>query len=470
MRRVAIFGIAAAMLLLGTGSSRADSCETYAGSQVYTDQCGPGSKAQPPAQTGTPPAYTQSTGLRELLRRALQRKNAPALSAAQKEAIDDAEQRWGEAQARAQDATYRAQQTDDPALKTQLKQQYESAMRDLHQAGADLIKADPQQKTKIQALIKDYDAQGAKAALAAGLEPPPKAASAAPQPQQAAAPANVTQIGDNTYVCDGAIAGANNVSCRQISADGKRCTNVTLADGDVSWQDSIETRCQAGDLAQRKAFLARDKDAAAAVAHAQPAFAMGSDETRREIDRLSRPALTAALDELPKQCRADFEKFLASGEAKSKANAAQAAASYAKLDKNPQCRDAIKRIAAALNVGLPHRMIAAGDRNDWNAALAGPQRANIEEIPDIDVSNIPDTGFDPGDSLDSAIDMLNALSGGLGALSGSMRSMPSYRPAPAYRAPAPSYPRATSCNVNGCTLSNGAGGNSGSGSDITGTH
>ena len=140
----------------------------------------------------------------------------------------------------------------------------------------------------------------------------------------------------------------------------------------------------------------------------------GRDAAR---DRPPQPARAhPALDSLPKQCRADFEKFLASGEAKSKANAAQAAASYAQLDKNPQCRDAIKRIAAALNVGLPHRKIAAGDRGDWNAALAGPQRASIDDIPDIDVSNIPDTGFDPGDSLDSAIDMLNALSGGLGAL------------------------------------------------------
>ena len=73
--------------------------------------------------------------------------------------------------------------------------------------------------------------------------------------------------------------------------------------------------------------------------------------------------------------------------------------------------------------------------------------------------------------FDSAIDMLNALAGGLGALSGSMRSMPSYRPTPAYRpAPRPSYPYATSCNTRGCTVSNGTGGNTGNNSDITGTH
>lgn len=429
MRRMAVFGIAAAMLLTAADSSRADTC--YETAQVNID-C---SSKQGAAGGTAAQSNNNATSLRDQLRRALQSKSATAPSTAQAKAIDAAEQRWADAQARAQDATYRAQQTDDPAAKAQLKQQYDSAMRDLHQAGADLIKAAPQQKSKIQALLKDYDAQGAKAAAAAGLETPPKAAAA--PPQQPAAPSNVAQIGDNTYVCDGPVAGANNVSCRQISADGKQCTNVTLADGDVGWQDSIATPCRPSDLTQRKAFLARNKDAAAAVANAQPGFAMGSDETRREIDRLNQPELTAALNSLPKACRADFEKFLSSGEAKSKANAAQAAASYAKLDKNPQCRDAVKRIAAALNVGLPHRKIAAGERNDWNAALAGPQRASIDEIPDIDVSNIPDTGFDPGDSLDSAIDMLNALSGGLGALSGSMRSMPSYRPAPAYR-PAPS--------------------------------
>jgi len=444
MRMVTVFGIATAMLLIAGGSSRADTCETFPGSQTYTDNCGPnapqqnGATAQQPSQTGTSAMQSQSTGLRDQLRRALQSKTAPATNAAQSQAIDAAEQRWADAQARAQDATYRAQQTDDPALKAQLKQQYETAMHDLHQAGADLVKADPQQKSKIQALLKDYDAQGAKAAAAAGLEAPPKAA--AETPQKPAAPDNVTQIGDNTYVCDKPIAGGNNISCRQMSADGKQCTNVTLADGDVGWQDSIATPCRASDLTQRKAFLAHDPDAAAAVASAQPGFTMGSDETRREIDRLNQPELASALDSLPKQCRADFEKFLTSGEAKSKANASQAATSYAKLDKDPQCRDAMKRIASVLGVGLPHRKIAAGDRNDWNAALAGPQRASIQDVPDIDVSNIPDTGFDPGDSLDSAIDMLNALSGGLGAL----RSPPSYRPAPAYRAPsaarAPSAP------------------------------
>jgi hypothetical protein len=438
MRMAAVFGIAAAMLLLAANGSRADTCYETAQVNIDCSAKGAGRDASP---NGGADARSQNTGLRDALRRALESKGGRAApSAAQQKAIDAAEQRWADAQARAQDATTRARQTDDPAQKADLKQQYESAMRDLHQAGADLTKADPQQKSKIQALLKDYDAQGAKAAVAAGLEAPPKAAAA---PQKPAAPDNVAQIGDDTYVCDAAVAGANNVSCRQISADGKQCTNVMLADGDVSWQDSIATPCRTSDLAQRKTFLARDPAAAAAVAGAQPRFGADPAETRREIDRLNQPALTAALDSLPKQCRADFEKFLASGEAKSNANAAQAAASYAQLDKNPQCRDAIKRIAAALNVGLPHRKIAAGDRSDWNAALAGPQRASIDEIPDIDVSNIPDTGFDPGDSLDSAIDMLNALSGGLGALSGSMRSMPSYRPAPAYRAPtarAPSSP------------------------------
>jgi hypothetical protein len=79
----------------------------------------------------------------------------------------------------------------------------------------------------------------------------------------------------------------------------------------------------------------------------------GSDETRREIDRFNQPELASALDSLPKQCRADFEKFLTSGEAKSKANASQAATSDAKLDKDPQCRDAMKRIASVLGALRP---------------------------------------------------------------------------------------------------------------------
>jgi hypothetical protein len=454
MRMVTVFGIATAMLLLAANNSRADTC--YETAQVNID-CSPkglGSNASQASQTSIGAVHTQSQDLRDKLRKALENtKNALASSPA----IADAEQRWADAQAEAGNATKQALQTDDPDLKAQLKQQYESAMQDLHQAGADLIKADPQQRSTIQALLKDYDTRGTKAAIAAGLEAPPAPRAAAAPRQPPAPPDNVAQIGSNTYVCDGPVAGANNVSCRQISADGK-CTNAMLADGDVSWQDSIDTPCNAGDLAQRKAFLGQDKNVAAAVASARPGLDVDPGETRREIDRMNQPGLSSALDSLPKACRADFEKFLASGEQKSQANAAQAAASYAKLDKNPQCRDAMKRIAAVLNVALPHRKIAAGDRNDWNAALSGPQRASIDAIPDIDVGNIPDTGFDPGDSLDSAIDMLNALSGGLGALSD---SMPSYRPAPAYRAPAP---RPTP------TYTYTPGRNSGNNSDITGTH
>jgi hypothetical protein len=455
MRIAAIFGIAAAMLLFASGESRADTC--YETAQVNID-CSPkglGNNASQASQTNLQAVHTQSQNLRDKLRSALESKSAPLDTPA----IDDAEQRWGDAQASAQDATYRAQHTDDPDLKAQLQQQYQTAVSDLHQAGADLIQADPQQKSKIQALLKSYDAQGTKAAAAAGFEAPPKAAAATPQPP--ALPDNVKQIGANTYVCDGPIAGANNVSCRQISADGKRCTSAMLADGDVSWQDSIDTPCNPDDLAARKAFLGLDKAAAKAVAEARPNLDVDPGDTRREIDRMNQPELASALDSLPKACRADFEKFITSGEAKSTANAAQAAASYAKLDKNPQCRDAMKRLAGVLGVGLPHRKIAAGDRNDWNAAMAGPQRAGIADIPDIDVSSIPDTGFDPGDSLDSAIDMLNALSGGLGALQGSMRSMPSYRPAPAIRAPAPQPTQ---------TYTYTPGRNSGNNSDITGTH
>jgi len=190
MRIVTAFGIAAAMLLCAANSSRADTCETFPGSQVYTDNCG--ATAQQPSQGTTSAVQSQSTSLRDQLRRALQSKNAPAPSAAQEKAIDAAEQRWADASARAQDATTRAQQTNDPALKAQLKQQYDAAMRDLHQAGADLIKADPQQKAKIEALLKDYDAQGAKAAAAAGLEAPAKAATTTPMSATSRSPAATT--------------------------------------------------------------------------------------------------------------------------------------------------------------------------------------------------------------------------------------------------------------------------------------
>ena len=176
MRMVAAFGIAAAMLLFAANSSRADTCETFAGSQVYTDQCGPNAPQQNGAAAQQPrkPAHRRYTARARVCVIGSSARCRAKTRLRRIPAIDDATQRWADAQARAQDATYRAQQTDDPALKAPLKQQYETAMRDLHQAGTDLIKADPQQKSKIQALLKDYDAQGAKAAAAAGLEAPPQ--------------------------------------------------------------------------------------------------------------------------------------------------------------------------------------------------------------------------------------------------------------------------------------------------------
>lgn len=146
MRMVAVFGIAAAMLLFAGDNSRADTC--YETAQVNID-CSPKGGASQASQNGISAVHSQN--LRDTLRRALASgKNAPAApNTAQQNAIDNAEQRWGDAQARAQDATARAQQTDDPVQKAQLKQQYDTAMRDLHQAGSDLVKADPQQKAQI---------------------------------------------------------------------------------------------------------------------------------------------------------------------------------------------------------------------------------------------------------------------------------------------------------------------------------
>ena len=106
----------------------------------------------------------------------------------------------------------------------------------------------------------------------------------------------MTAVGGTVYVCDGAIAGANNVSCREISADGKQCTGVTLADGGVGWRDSIATPCADSDMSQRNAFLAGNPDAAGAASNATPGFAMDPDETAAEIKRLTAEAPTRPVD------------------------------------------------------------------------------------------------------------------------------------------------------------------------------
>ena len=274
-----------------------------------------------------------------------------------------------------------------------------------------------------QAFCQEYPQDG----LCPQAKPVEKAATAAPQ--NPAAPGNVAQIGDNTYVCDGPIAGANNLSCREISADGTQCTAVMLADGVVGWHDSISTGCGAADLAQRNAFLA-SKPHAAAFATDAP-FAMDPGETRREIDKLTPPSQTpeeALFAQLPAQCADTFKKYLDdvgsshTNTAEGQVHAADAIDSYQALDASQECRDAIKRIADANALELPVRHLNPRTRNAFGVAMAADPASLMPRQPAADAVALQDDGYDPQEVLafgfallslaTSAADLANAMHGG----------------------------------------------------------
>lgn len=366
----------AAAMLFAAGSAWADTCETFPGSQVYTDQGCDKPYDNSAKQNAPAPQQAPGTGLRELLRKALSGGNTGATGGA---AANNANA--GQFDQRIQDARARVDAALADPNAPGAQDRYNAAMKDLHAAYGDAEKAYPDQADTIRNSESQDDAAASQRAATAGWSSP---AAADATPAKPAGPDNVTAVGSDVYVCDGAIAGANNVSCRQISANGQ-CTNVTLADGGVGWQDSTTTPCSDSDLSQRSAFLAGNGDAAAAVQQAPPDFSMSPSETDAEIKRL-----TAGMP--------------------------------------------------------PDRPIDGSEAKDWDDAMADDpdQPPSIEDAdaktpldPSTFASN--DDDDNGGSDLDDAIDMLNAASSILGAASaiaGGGGSVPSVH-APTVRVPAP---------------------------------
>lgn len=270
MKSVAVLGLVGTVLFAAMGESRADTCWSIPGAQQGPD-CGAFGNGAKPAANGTAPAQNGTNGagsLREQLTRALAAGRAE--SAAQQQSADQLNQRVLDARARIDAALA------DPGAPG-ARQQYNAALSDLQKAYGDAIQAFPDNADMLQGMENgDVAAAAARAAAATW---------AAATPPAPTGPDNVTAIGSDVYVCDGAIAGANNVSCRDISAAGQ-CTNVTMADGDVGWQDSIPTPCQSNDLAQRAAYLAGHPDLANAINSGTPPFSMDPADTAAEVKRL----------------------------------------------------------------------------------------------------------------------------------------------------------------------------------------
>ena len=351
--------VAAAWLIASASTAaRADWCETFPGSQQYTDQgCGKPNADSGGAQPGAAPTQPRPTSLREQLRRALSSgrtgktspKTSPAaLANSVASARDGVTRALGE-----------AAMASDPQQAAKARRDYNAALARLDRAyDAAANAASPQGRAELLDMKSRDDANFASAAGRVGLS---AAAPAQPAPAAAASqpPAHIAAAKGLVYVCDKAIAGGNNVSCREISADGSQCTNVTLADGDIGWRDSIATPCRGDDLAQRQAFLAAHPDVAAAVNGTQAPFAMDSAGTAAEIARLTAepvdPEAEKALAAMSPECRAILQNYIAAAQAN---DGPGATAQYAAMKQAGGC--GVLQWVAPKPAGDP-RFISRGD-------------------------------------------------------------------------------------------------------------
>jgi hypothetical protein len=443
-------------------AAHANNCETFPGSQQYTDQgCDkPYDNSAASQQNGagaTPP--NRNTGLRDRLRRALSegstKPNPKTASTALANAVANA--RSG-----VQRALDEAANAPEPKQLAKAQRDYMAAMTELdraYDAAADA--ASSKGEAELLALKQNNDRNFGASADRLGLLAPIQT-----QPAQAAPPPlpnNITEVKGFVYVCDGVLAGANNVSCREISADGQQCTNVMIADGDMSWRDSIATPCRADELAKRSAFLDMHPDIAAEVDGFQARFGMDSEGTRAEINRLTGqpddPSADQAAAAMSPQCRAVVQRYIAAAQVQDGAGATE---QYAALKQAGGCGVLEQAERQARPPGDP-RFVSRGDtpmldqtfgacdrqpdlcNQIANQLKAGTSSQTIAAM----YSNAIGIGLELGSMMGNTIVNAQALS----APAQRVISTPNRAP----RSPTAQYPRAISCSYSGCVTTNGQG-------------
>ncbi len=468
-----IAGLALALVASATSAARADNCETFPGSQQYTDQgCDkPYDDSAAGRQDGTGPARPKwDTGLREKLRRALSQGTTPMHnSKTSSKALANA---VSSARTGVQRALDEAANASDPKQLAKAQRDYKAAMIKLDRAyDAAANAASPQGEAQLVGMKQNDDANFGSSADRYGLLAPIQT-----QPAQAPLPPlpnNITEVKGLVYVCDGALAGANNVSCREISADGQQCTNVMIADGDLSWRDSIQTPCRAGDLTQRDAFLGAHPDIAANVDGRDAPFAMDGAGTRAEINRLTGqpddPDAGKAAAAMSPQCRAIVQRYIAAAQA---SNGAAATAEYAELKQAGGCGVLQEAERQRQHWAGDPRFISRGDtpmldqtfgacdkQPDLCNQIANQLKAGTSpEAVAAMYSNAIGIGLELGAMMGNAV--LNAQ-----ARMATQHAVSSRPNGP--RGPTAQYPRAINCNYSGCVTTNGLG-PSNHQSDITG--
>ena len=227
---------AAIALLLATSvvPAWADSCWDPVSGQPYDcNKPPPGKKVYPKPPPGAQGAEQRRQQMREAIDRFGRREDAKA--------------KWVDAAERAQRATDSARLTSDPVEKAQFRRDYDAAMRDLRDAGNDIINNtdDAALKKQVRDSFAEYQKRGAEEARAAGLS------SAAPT--QPAAP----QLADVFSVCEAPEKGVT--TCYEIPPSGSQCRKVFYQGGQRTWADPNLMTCNAADLQARTDYYLGNK-------------------------------------------------------------------------------------------------------------------------------------------------------------------------------------------------------------------
>ncbi len=376
------------VFVAGAGSALADSCIDLRTGQNY--DC---NGAPPQGAPGQPaPAPSQ---LREMLRKRMAQKAVSTTDAAQA--------RWADAANRAMQASASAGLTSDPQEQAQFKANYAAAMRDMQQAGNEVVAgtSDPAEKAKMQAFFAASQGaiaqQASNVGLAAVQTQPQGIRDSVQQP--VAAPAQPRP--DVFSVCEDPKNGVT--TCYEMSRGGNDCLEVLYQGGQRTWENGHMT-CRPEDLQQRDAYFS-----------GQPVGQGAPADPRAQ-------QLSGLMASLSPQCQQDLKSYLYnSRDSKTSGGAGdQAMKSFSNINSNQDCKAGFERLAGILGVEIPQRHLSGGARSAWASGMADKPRETVN-VPDV--RNMPQGYYGPNDGGGGwdAGEVLNAggqILGVLGAILG----------------------------------------------------
>lgn len=390
--------IVIAAVLAISESARADWCETYPGSQIYTNQnCGKpyDSSGRPQARKQGLAARPTGRSLRDILREKLE-ENAVQEARANKLA-----DRITDAQNRADDALRRGSEATDAASQAQARRDYVQAMKDLSKAYDTADASIPPEKRadwqqiKQQALA-EFEGRADETFVATA--------------SVSATPASTlpTRTPELFVTCD-ALDRKGIQTCYTAPRRGYSCTKMLFKGGDRVWTDQQPVCESTAVLEQRNRYFAKLKS---------PPADFGEGDRKR----------TEAVAAMTPQCRARLNALLEGAE---KGDKEKAYGAYAAL--RAECETAFRKLARESDVRLPDRQLSDRARGALERAMS--------RDPNALVGSVDKRRFDAQYNIDEIISAGQQLTDVLSGIAGiyasrNIRSAPS---APAASAPAKTY-------------------------------